>query len=240
MAALPDRVVVVVVPCNLLLTVIIPVLNEAAGIAATLQCLQPMRNRGMQVIVVDGGSSDATVETATPLADLVVLSACGRAVQMNTGVSQSTGDMLWFLHADTHVPDNADQRIMQALQNHSQGWGRFDVEITGKSKLLAIVARMMNLRSRLTGIATGDQGIFMTRHCFDTVGGFPNIPLMEDIALSKKLKSLARPCCLTSTIQTSGRRWESNGVIRTILLMWLLRAAYALGVSPQHLKQFYG
>ncbi|MEE9493564.1 MAG: TIGR04283 family arsenosugar biosynthesis glycosyltransferase [Gammaproteobacteria bacterium] len=222
------------------LTVIIPVLNEATGIAATLQCLQPMRSRAVEVIVVDGGSEDDTVSRATPLADRIILSACGRAVQMNAGASQATGDALWFLHADTLVPNNADQMIMQALNNRSQNWGRFDVVITGNNRLLTVIAALMNWRSRLSGIATGDQGMFIKRSYFEAVGGFANIPLMEDIALSKNLKRLARPCCLSSTIQTSGRRWESNGIIRTILLMWVLRAAYALGVPPQRLKQFYG
>lgn len=222
------------------LSIIIPVLNEAASVESTLNCVQSMRALGDEVIVVDGGSTDDTMALARPLADLVITSEPGRAQQMNAGVQASHGEVLWFLHADTLVGSDARQSIILALGNNSHDWGRFDIHLSGEAFLLRMVERLMNLRSRITGIATGDQGIFVRHECFIQVGGFARIPLMEDIELSRKLKRQAgRPACLRTKIITSSRRWETHGILRTIILMWRLRLAYALGVNPAHLARQY-
>ena len=216
------------------LAVIIPALDEAQRIRASLDALALLRARGHEVIVVDGGSSDATVELARPLADQVLSSARGRAVQMNAGARAARADALVFLHADTRLPALADALIINALKVHA--WGRFDVRIEGSHPLLGLVACAMNLRSRLTGIATGDQAIFVRR---DVFMGFPEIALMEDIAFSRAMKRLGAPACLRERVTTSGRRWEARGVGRTIFLMWRLRLLYALGVEPQRLARDY-
>ena len=207
-----------------------PVLNEAAGIRAALEALAPLRARGHQVIVADGGSSDGTPALAAGLCDRVVSAPRGRALQMNAGAQAATGDVLVFLHADTRLP--LEFNIPQSL------WGRFDVKIEGRHPLLKVVAWAMNLRSRLTGIATGDQAMFVRRDAFP---GFPAIALMEDIALSKAMKRRARPACLREKVVTSGRRWESRGVLRTIVLMWKLRLLYFFGARPEELaRRYYG
>jgi rSAM/selenodomain-associated transferase 2 len=220
------------------LTIVLPVLNEAAIIVATLQALKPLRDRGAEVIVADGGSHDGTQQLAAPLADRVIAAPRGRGATMNAGAAIGSGDALLFLHADTTLPENADRLIAMALARRA--WGRFDLRIAGRHPLLAVIARMINGRSRLTGIASGDQAIFVTRAAFLSVGGFPDMPLMEDIAISRRLKRLCRPFCITTPVVTSGRRWEKNGVWRTILLMWRLRLAYYLGVEPALLAQRYG
>jgi len=222
------------------LSIIVPVLNEEAGIAAALAALGDLRRFGHEVIVVDGGSSDRTVELARPLADLVIAAPRGRASQMNAGAAQASGDTLLFLHADTRLPPAADCAIVEGLRRSGRRWGRFDVAIDGRHPMLRFVAAMMNLRSRATGIATGDQAIFVTRAAFADCSGYPDIPLMEDIALSRRLKHVSRPLCLKARVTTSGRRWEQRGVFRTILLMWRLRLAYFLGVEPHALARRYG
>lgn len=219
------------------LSVVVPALDEAAGIAAALAALQPLREHGHEVIVVDGGSRDGTQALAQPLADCVVASPRGRAAQMNAGARVAHGDALLFLHADTRLPDNALAGIEQALQYRA--WGRFDVTIAGRSRWLPLIAAMMNLRSRLTGIATGDQALFVARAAFDAVGGFPGQPLMEDIELSKRLGRIGPPACLRARAITSGRRWDTHGTWRTILLMWRLRLDYWRGVPAEHLAARY-
>jgi rSAM/selenodomain-associated transferase 2 len=221
------------------LSIIIPVLNEAAGIAETLQALAPYRGRGVEVIVVDGGSRDATVAQATPLASRVISAARGRGMQMNAGAAAARGAVLLFLHADTRLPADADRLVLTSLAWSGRVWGRFDVCISGRSALLPIVAALMNLRSRATGIATGDQAMFMTRQAFEEAGGFPDTAIMEDIALSKRLRRRSRPICLGFKAVTSGRRWDRNGAARTILTMWILRLAYSLGAEPAMLARFY-
>jgi rSAM/selenodomain-associated transferase 2 len=220
------------------ISIVVPALDEAGGIEACLAPLQALRARGAEVIVVDGGSRDATRTLAAPLADLVLESPRGRARQMNAGAARARGDVLVFVHADTLLPEGADHAIEEATQRAP--WGRFDVAITGASPLLALVAAAMNARSRASGIATGDQAIFARRDAFRAAGGFPEIPLMEDVALSKRLKRIARPACLRQRAVTSGRRWEKHGTLRTIVLMWRLRAAYALGADPRRLARRYG
>jgi rSAM/selenodomain-associated transferase 2 len=219
------------------LTVVVPVLNEAAIIAAALHALAPLRARGAEIIVVDSGSSDGTPDLAQPLADRVIAGPRGRGAPLNAGAAAGTGEALLFLHADTALPENADRLIAAALTRHA--WGRFDLHIAGRHPLLAVVARMINWRSRATGIATGDQAIFVAREAFLSVGGFPDLPLMEDIAISRRLKRLCRPFCIAVPVVTSGRRWEHHGVIRTIVLMWRLRLAYYLGVEPARLALRY-
>lgn len=220
------------------LSIVVPALNEADGIEATLQALQPLRARGVEVVLVDGGSHDDTAARATPWVDHVVQAPRGRAVQMNAGAARAVGAALIFLHADTRLPADADALVLQALAGGAQ-WGRFDVHIDGRAPVLRVVAALMNARSRLSGIATGDQAMFMTRSAWAAVGGFPLQPLMEDIELSKRLKQRGRPACLAQRVRTSGRRWEQRGVWRTILLMWQLRWRYWRGVPAEQLAQAY-
>ncbi len=219
------------------LSIVIPVLDEAAGISASLAPLSAFRERGAEVIVVDGGSRDATREIAAPLADRVLQSPRGRALQMNAGAAAATGEALVFLHADTRLPAGAPEAIAKALATHE--WGRFDVSIEGRSRWLPVVAAFMNARSRLTGIATGDQALFVRREAFAAAGGFAPIPLMEDIAFSKAMRRRGAPACLAERASTSGRRWERHGPVRTILLMWRLRLAYFLGADPARLAERY-
>ena len=221
------------------LSIIIPCLNEAAGIAATLAQLQPLRGRGAEVIVADGGSDDGSAGLAAPLADRVVAAPRGRASQMNAGADVARGDVLLFLHADCRLPENADRLVLDGLAAGAKQWGRFDVTLASANPLLKTVARMMNLRSRWSGIATGDQGIFMTRGLFEKIGRFPLVPLMEDIALCKSAKLHGAPLCLHERIAASPRRWEKHGVLRTIILMWRLRLAYFLGADPAGLALRY-
>jgi rSAM/selenodomain-associated transferase 2 len=220
------------------LTIVVPVLNEAPIIAGALQSLKPLRERGAEIIVVDSGSSDGTCLLAEPFADRVVSAPLGRGVPLNTGAALGKGDALLFLHADTTLPENADFLIDAALLHCA--WGRFDLRIAGRNGLLAVVARLINWRSRLTGIATGDQAIFIRRETFLAVGGFPELPLMEDIAISRLLKRRCRPACISTPVITSGRRWDHYGLIRTIVLMWRLRLAYYLGAEPMRLALRYG
>lgn len=221
------------------LSVVVPALNEAEGIAATLQALAPLRERGAELIVVDGGSRDGTSDRARPFADRVLDGPRGRARQMNAGAAQASAPNLLFLHADTRLPDRADALVVQALASHPLAWGRFDVVIEGRAPMLRVVAALMNRRSRWSGIATGDQAMFMTRAAFDAAGGFPDQPLMEDIELSSRLKRRRAPVCLRERVITSGRRWEQRGVWRTIVLMWWLRLLYAVGVGADRLAAWY-
>ena len=221
------------------LSIIIPFFNEAASIGAALEQLQPLRRRGAEVIVIDGGSSDDSVARAEPLADRTLSAPRGRATQMNAGAVIARGNLLLFLHADCALPRDADRLILDGIAANNRRWGRFDVRLAGTHPLLRVVAFMMNRRSRLTGIATGDQGIFVARDLFFAVGGFPVMPLMEDIALARKLKSHGAPLCLRERIVASARRWEERGVLRTIVLMWRLRLAYFLGADPAALALLY-
>jgi len=221
------------------ISIIVPALDEAAGIERTLEPLQAGRARGIEVIVVDGGSRDATRALAAPLADRVLEAPRGRAAQMNAGAAASAGAILLFLHADTRLPKAGLEAVEGALADPKRAWGRFDVRIDGHGAMLGVVAALMNARSRLTGIATGDQAIFVRREAFAAAGGFPPIPLMEDVALSGKLKRISRPACLGLRVTTSGRRWERDGALATIALMWRLRLAYALGADPRQLARRY-
>ena len=190
------------------------------------------------MIVVDGGSTDETFALAKVSADQVIRSTRGRAKQMNTGAAVANGDVFLFLHADTVLPDGTDT-ILKNIPLNDQTWGRFDVRLSGPSWLFRAIEQGMNFRSRLTGIATGDQAIFVSRQCFINTGGFPEIALMEDIAFSKILKRVTKPVCLNEKVTTSSRRWEKYGPVRTIFRMWCLRLRYYFGGDPSRLVKHY-
>jgi rSAM/selenodomain-associated transferase 2 len=221
------------------ISVVVPVLNEAKTLPSMMAALAPLRARGCEIIVADGGSSDGSAEIASKAEVLVVTGAKGRARQMNAGAERASGDAYLFLHADTRLPPDADRLIETALASGRFVWGRFDVRIEGRARTLALVATAMNWRSRLTGIATGDQAIFVTRAAFAAAGGFPDQELMEDVELSRRLKLLSPPACVAQKVTTSGRRWESHGVWPTIFLMWRLRFDYWRGVAPSRLAERY-
>lgn len=221
-------------------SVIVPVLNESARIAETLG---DVRDDADELIVVDGGSSDGTAEIAAAAGATVVAGVRrGRASQMNAGAEAASGDILLFLHADTRLPQGWAEAVRAALGDQRPAWGRFDVRLDDPSRLLGLVGVMMNLRSRVTGICTGDQAIFVSCEAWRAAGGFPAIDLMEDIALSRRLKRLAgRPACLRERAIVSARRWRSRGPLRTIAGMWWWRALYFLGASPAWLhRRYYG
>jgi rSAM/selenodomain-associated transferase 2 len=219
------------------ISVIIPALNEQDEIASAV-CSARGAYVG-EVIVVDGGSDDQTVREASAVADLVVDSQRGRAAQMNAGAARATGEVLLFLHADTRLPVDFDSAVLAALVDPAVRGGRFDVRLEPGSFLLWLTAELINWRSRLSRIATGDQAIFVRRAVFEQLGGFPQLPLMEDIAFSRALKQRGRVACLRARVVTSSRRWRRDGVVRTILLMWTLRFLYFCGVPPERLRRLY-
>ena len=221
------------------MTIVIPTLNEASHIVANLRALRTVRAQGVEVIVADGGSTDRTDMLARPWADAVLTCPRGRAKQMNLGAARARGATFLFLHADTLLPADAMQAIDSALADAQAQWGRFDVQIEGKARLLKVIAEAMNMRSRATGIATGDQALFVRREAFERIGGFPDQPLMEDIEISKRLRKLAKPACLRQRVVTSGRRWERRGVWRTMVLMWWLRGLYWIGMPAERLARMY-
>ncbi len=220
------------------LSIIIPMLNEAAQLPELFAHLLPFQRAGCEIVFADGGSTDGSARLAEIAGFAVVNAQRGRARQMNAGVAAVGGDVLLFLHADTRLPEGAEQHIEQALSG-VHGWGRFDVCITGRPFMLRVIGQLMNWRSRLTGIATGDQAIFVRRIVFERVRGYPDQPLMEDVELSKRLKQISRPACIAQCVSTSGRRWEERGVWRTILLMWRLRWAYWRGADAGELARRY-
>ncbi|WP_085315345.1 TIGR04283 family arsenosugar biosynthesis glycosyltransferase [Derxia lacustris] len=221
------------------LSIVVPVLDEATALPGLLAQLRDFAARGCELVVVDGGSRDGSVAIARAAGVTVVEAASGRAAQMNAGVRVARGRTLLFLHADTRLPADADALVLAALADGRHEWGRFDVRIEGRPALLPVVAALMNRRSRLTGIATGDQAMFMRRSVFMALGGFPDQPLMEDVELSRRLRRRSAPACLRARVITSGRRWEARGPWRTVFLMWRLRLAYWLGVSPERLARAY-
>jgi len=221
------------------LCIVVPALNEAETLALRLPELQRLRQRGARLVVVDGGSEDDTLAVASAHADMALLAPRGRAAQMNAGAAACPADVLLFLHADTALPENADALVRRATLGH-YAWGRFDVRLDSARPLFRVIEASMNRRSRWTGIATGDQAMFVRNDLFRSVGGFPEIALMEDIALSRLLKRHGPPACLPERVTTSARRWERHGVWRTMLLMWRLRAAYFMGADPAQLALRYG
>lgn len=221
------------------ISVVVPTLNERDQLPRLLQDLAALRREGIELILVDGGSSDATRAIAAGQVDQVIVTAPGRAAQMNAGARAARGDILWFLHADSRVVPAAGAALGRACADGAR-WGRFDVRLSGRRWPFRIIERMMNLRSCVSGLATGDQGIFVSRELFSAVGGFPDQPLMEDIALSKALRRHGAPCCIRHPrLVTSSRRWEMRGIWRTVWLMWRLRLDYALGATPHRLARRY-
>ncbi len=221
------------------LSIIIPVLNEGERLRGAVNALRPLRVNGHEVIVVDGGSADDMPAIAGSLADRTLTGPRGRALQMNAGAQAAGGDILLFLHADTLLPPGADRLIIDGLSKSGRTWGRFNVRLAGRHPLLRVIGIAMNLRSRLTGIMTGDQAIFVRRDLFERIGGYPEIALMEDVALSKRLKRAGPPLCLKAKVLTSSRRWREHGIVRTMLTMWRLRLAYSLGADPERLARRY-
>ena len=220
------------------LVVVVPVRNEARVLERALGRLHRLRAAGVELIVIDGSSDDDSAERASALADRVLRTPAGRALQMNAGAAASDRSLLLFLHVDTELPDGAAPALLAALDGGFD-WGRFDVAIEPATPLLRVVAAMMNLRSRASGICTGDQALFMRRDAFDAIGGFPRQELMEDVEISRRLRRLGRPACLRLRVRTSSRRWLHHGVLRTVLLMWWLRLRYALGAEPAALARLY-
>jgi len=225
-------------PQRFLLSVIMPVWREAQTIQSTLNGLRGLRAQGHEVIVVDGGSDDGTAALAQPLCDQVVDSEPGRAIQMNAGAAASSGNILLFLHADTVLPASASDHLADFSASR-RAWGRFDVRLTGQRRLFRVIGWFMNHRSRLTGIATGDQAIFVRRSAFDELGGFARMPLMEDVELCTRLKRLSRPFCIPDPVVTDSRRWQKHGPWRTVFLMWRIRWRYWRGESPGELAKLY-
>ncbi|MDD2919501.1 TIGR04283 family arsenosugar biosynthesis glycosyltransferase [Rhodoferax sp.] len=221
------------------LSIIVPVINEATTLPDLLAQLLPLQHDGCEVLLVDGGSSDNSTGLAERAGLQLIRSQRGRALQMNAGAAQATGEVLLFLHADTRLPEGAPDLVTRALSGKAHCWGRFDVRIAGRHAMLRVIGTMMNLRSRWSGIATGDQAMFVSRAVFASVGGFPAQPVMEDIELSKRLCRISRPACIRSCVITSGRRWETHGVWRTMLLMWRLRWHYWRGVPAEQLAKAY-
>lgn len=221
-------------------SIIVPVRNEAAQMPELLAHLQALsESASVEVLLVDGGSDDGSPAQAKAAGFRVLHSAAGRARQMNAGAAEASGELLLFLHADTRVPVAALEALPTTLAQSGRCWGRFDVVLEGRSRWLPLVAAMMNLRSRLSGIATGDQALFVERKAFEMSGGFPDQPLMEDIEMSRRLRKHSRPLCLSAKAHTSGRRWDQRGALRTVWLMWRLRWAYWRGADPQILMERY-
>jgi rSAM/selenodomain-associated transferase 2 len=222
------------------LSIVVPVLDEAAGLARCLKALAPLRARGVETIVVDGGSTDGSPEIARPLADRAIAAPRGRGSQMHAGARAASGDVLLFLHGDTMLPPDADRLVAKALAESGRVWGRFDIRIEGRHPLLKVVAAMINWRTRAERLASGDQAMFVTRAAYEAAGGFPDIPLMEDLVLAKALRRIGPPAAIREKATTSGRRWEANGVARVIVLMWIIRLRYALGADVNELARVYG
>ena len=220
------------------ISVVVPVLNEEINLSRIASRLRSVREQGHEVIIVDGDSSDNTLTIAYEISDTVIISKKGRSLQMNSGASVASGDVVLFLHADTFLPENAAQIVADAFVGENF-WGRFDVRLSNQKYVYRLIEQMMNIRSSLTSIVTGDQAIFVEKSLFDRIGGFPEIALMEDIEISSQLKKISKPVRLKHKVVTSSRRWEANGVVATVLLMWKLRLYYFLGVSPEKLSQMY-
>jgi rSAM/selenodomain-associated transferase 2 len=220
-------------------SVIIPIFNEVLAIQEALARLQWLTEAGHEVVVVDGGSVDESVALAQQGSVRVIRSVKGRARQMNAGARQSSGDLLLFLHIDTMLPRSGFDHLLEYIKEDEDIWGRFDARLSGEHKMFRLIETTMNWRSRITGIATGDQAIFISRRLFEHIGGFADIPLMEDVEISRRLKKLNRPICMKDAVTTSSRRWEAEGIYRTIWLMWRLRFSYWMGSDPASLAQKY-
>ncbi|KZZ73709.1 hypothetical protein A3766_05500 [Oleiphilus sp. HI0132] len=244
MVALQDRGVAAVAH-SIDLSIIVPVFNEAENIERLLRKLNTLTSKRCEVLLVDGGSTDGSGEIISSLISELdmdahlIRSKCGRSAQQNAGAELAQGRLLLFLHADTVLPSKAINMLHGAISSEPV-WGRFDIQLDNSAATFKVISWFINIRSRLTGIATGDQAIFVSACLFRKVGGFPDQPLMEDIELSKRLKRSAPPLCLKDQAITSARKWEKEGAVKTVLLMWRLRAAYFLGAKPEQLhRQYY-
>lgn len=224
---------------DLKITIIIPVLNDVEALKTLLPQLQSWRELGHEVLLVDGGSSDGSLPFSRAMVDRILMTGVGRGRQMNLGAENAIHDILLFMHADSALPESGLEQLLAAMSINENQWGRFDVVLNNSGLAYRMISFMMNLRSRISGVATGDQGIFVRSSLFHRVGGFQIIPLMEDIALSKTLRKISRPVCISSKLKTSARRWEQQGVVRTVLLMWLIRLAYFAGARPDKLVKIY-
>lgn len=223
-----------------ILSIIVPVLNEARTIAGVLNTLRPFRQRGAEIIVVDGGSDDDTAQLAQPLADRVVKAPRGRAAQMNEGAKVASGFIFLFLPTETRLPPDADTQMMVGRNRDTSVWGRFDMHLTGRHPLLPIVARILNWRSRMSGIASSEQAIFVQRETFFRLGGFADIPVMDDVEMSKRLKAISPPICVTSRVTVPGKRFDREGFWTTLRMMWLMRFRYRTGMKPAEILKRYG
>ena len=219
------------------ISIVIPVLNEEKTLAAAVAALQPLKPD--ELIIVDGGSTDRTPQICAAARATVIHCSRGRGLQMNAGARQATGDILLFVHADTRLPASALDDIRTAMRDPECAGGRFDVALDGSHWMIPLIGALISLRSRLTQVATGDQAIFVRRDAFETIGGYPDIPLMEDVAFSRALKRRGKIACLRSRVITSARRWEMAGVWQTILKMWWLKSLYLFGIPPKRLKRYY-
>jgi rSAM/selenodomain-associated transferase 2 len=219
------------------ISVIVPALDEALQIAAALASARAPGVR--EVIVVDGGSADDTASIAAACGARVLAAPRGRATQMNAGAAAASGAVLLFLHADTRLPPGFDAAVLRALADPAVVGGRFDLRLVPGNAWLRLTGTLINLRSRLSRIATGDQALFVRRAVFESMGGFEPIPLMEDLAFTRALKQRGRIACLHLQVETSSRRWQQDGPLRTVLLMWWLRLLYFCGVPPDRLRRRY-
>ncbi|MEM7207373.1 MAG: TIGR04283 family arsenosugar biosynthesis glycosyltransferase [Pseudomonadota bacterium] len=226
-------------PSHPRISLIVPTLNEATRIGTFLDCVQAMRERDVEVVLVDGGSSDDTCEQVKTRVDLLIQTAPGRGAQMRAGAARASGEILWFVHVDSQLPPNADQFVRQSINDRVIAWGYFNVRLHPTGWLLRCVEVAMNARVQLSNVATGDQGIFVTRTLYEKVGGMPDISLMEDVKLSKRLRDVVKPIRISESITTSSRRWRQHGVLRTIAKMWWLRFLYFIGVPPSRLARYY-
>jgi len=221
------------------ISIVIPVLNEAEALRRHLPLLQDFRAQGHELIVVEGGQETVAEEEFAHWADQWLRSAPGRATQMNTGAVKASGEVLLFLHIDTQLPAEGLTPVAKAFEQLRHVWGRYDVRLSGDKAVFRVIEFMINLRSRVSGVATGDQTLFMRRSVFEQIGGFPDVPLMEDVAISKLLRAKAPPVCLREKVTTSSRRWEKHGVTKTVWLMWKIRLLYFFGVAPAKLRDLY-
>ena len=222
------------------LSVIIPTLNEADHIKKTLSPLQIFRDQGLEIILVDGGSTDGTCGMVVPWVDRVASQSGGRGAQLGLGAALASGVWLLFLHADTRISSDALQHLLEAIQNQPHlSWGRFHIMLSGQGLIFRVIEFLINLRSSVTRICTGDQGMFVKRQVFESVGGFPEWPILEDVELSQRLRKVSAPVMIKTSIVTSSRRWETRGVVKTILIMWLIRLGFWIGMSPVRLHRWY-
>jgi rSAM/selenodomain-associated transferase 2 len=222
------------------LSIIVPVHNQARSIGAILHALKSFRDRGAEIIVVDGGSNDDTAMLARPLADQVIRSPRGLGLQMNEGAKVANGFIFLFLRPETKLPPDADTQVMYGRSRDTSVWGRFDLRLAGRHMMLPLAARYLNWRSRMSGIASGEQAIFVQREAFFRIGGFRHMPVMEDVDLCQRLKAISPPICVASRVTAPGERFDRDGMWKTLRAMWAMRMRYRMGAKPDDLAKRYG